>query len=68
MKHSSLTRLAAWLLVLILTAATLPLIFTCASTSAASNIVITLDPGHGPGGAGADPRDPHAQGKGKPHG
>ena len=52
MKHSSLTRLAAWLLVLILTAATLPLIFTCASTSAASNIVITLDPGHGPGGVG----------------
>ena len=52
MKHSSLTRLAAWLLVLILTAATLPLIFTCTTTSAASNIVITLDPGHGPGGVG----------------
>ena len=52
MKHSSLSRILALALALILAAATLPMLAIGASADEGKGIVITIDPGHGPDSAG----------------
>ena len=48
MKHSSLHRVMAIALALLMVAATVPMLMIGASAEEEKNIVITLDPGHGP--------------------
>ena len=48
MKHSSFHRLIAVALALLMVAATIPMLMIGASADEDKNIVITLDPGHGP--------------------